>query len=273
MTTKIVSRKNLSESLYKLEIKPSGTFNTFNPGQYVILRTTNGAAITLPIVKADASRETLTVIAPSIPEKLSALLNPCPTHVELELEGPFGEPFRIEHFGTVLCVVNPESMIPLYPVLAALRAAGNHITCLLAGTADDDQFLENELRNNSDVFICTSNQDSRRAQQVLGQTLGGRKYDQIYVLGSAKTIRETCTIYTATATQVQAMLYLNEQNQQGQHGIFRVTICANTRAVCVDGYNFNAYYISFEELVKRFENESNKVLHTLCVSEKTNVPV
>lgn len=273
MTSKIVSRKKISEHSYTLEIKPSGAFNTFNPGQYIILRTTNGDTITLPIVKADASRETLTVIAPSVPEKLSALLNPCPIHIELELEGPFGEPFRIEHFGTVLCVVSPESMIPLYPVLVALRAAGNHITCLLSGTAGDDQFLENELRSLSDVFVCTTNQDSRHAQQVLGQTLGSRKYDQIFVLGSAKTIRETCTIYTATATQVQAMLYLNEQNQQGQHGIFRVSICANTRAVCVDGYNFNAYYMSFEELVKRFESENNKALHTFHVSEKTNVPV
>jgi len=273
MTSKIVSRKNLSEQLYKLEIKPSGTFNTFNPGQYVILRTTNGAAITLPIVKTDVSRETLTVIAPSIPEKLSALLNPCPTHIELELEGPFGEPFRIEKFGSVLCVANQESLIPLYPVLVALRAAGNQVTCLLTETASDDLFLENELRNISDNFISNTENTPRRASQLMEQTLRRQKYDQVLAIGSAKTIREICTVCTTTSTPVQAMLYLNEQNLKGRHGIFRVSICANTRALCVDGYNFNAYYMSFEELVKRFGNENNEVPRTFNVSGKTNVPV
>lgn len=273
MISKIVSRKALSEQLYKLEIKPSGTFNTFKSGQYVILRTTDGAAITLPIVKTDAGRETLTVIATSISEKLAELLNPCLSHIELELEGPFGQPFQIEKFGTVLCVANRESMIPLYPVLAALKAAGNHITCLLTGAVSDDQVLENELRNNSDDFISSADNTLRRSSQLLEQTLGSRKYNQVFTIGSVKTIRETCTVCKATSTPVQAMLYLNEQSQIGLHGIFRVSICANTRALCVDGHNFNAYYNSFEELRKRFGNENNEPLRTFNLLSKISVPV
>jgi len=272
MTSKIVSRKNLSDQLYKLEIKASGAFSTFKPGQYVILRTTTSAAITLPIVKTNTTRETLTVIAPSIPEKLSALLNPCPTHIELELEGPFGEPFRIEKFGSVLCVANQESIIPLYPVIVALRAAGNQVTCLLTETSGD-QFLENELRNISENFISNTENTPRRASQLMEQSLRRQKYDQVFAIGSAKTIREICTICTTTSTPVQAMLYLNEQNQEGRHGIFRVSICENTRSLCVDGYNFNAYYASFEELVKRFGNEEKEASGTRNVSGKTNVPV
>lgn len=272
--SKIVSRKNLSEQLYKLEIRPSGSYQDFRPGQYVILRTIpDRAAITLPIVKTDPGRETLTLIAPGISENLTALLNPCPSHIEFELEGPFGQPFQIEKFGAVLCIANLESIIPLYPVLMGLRAAGNNITCLLTGTDSEHAFLENELRNIADEFIINTDTAPRRISQLLEQTLRRQKYDQVLAIGSAKTIRDTCMVCTTTGTQVQAMLYLHDQNQKGQHGIFRVNICGNTRAVCVDGYNFNAYYTCFEELVKRFGNENSVTTRTFNVAEKANVPV
>ena len=184
------------------------------------------------------------------------------------MEGPFGQPFQIEKFGAVLCIANQESLISLYPVLAALRAAGNQTTCLLTGTGGDNLILENEIRNLSDHFINTDG-NPRRSSQMFEQTLRAQKYDQVFAIGSAKTIRETLTICTATGTTAQAMLFLNEKTQKGLHGIFRVSICGNTRALCVDGYNFNAHYTSFEEMVKRFGSENYEVF----VSNKVNTPV
>jgi NAD(P)H-flavin reductase len=269
MICKIITRKTLSENLYKLEIKPSGMFFTPKPGQYIILRVQpDGTAITLPVIKSDSGRETLTVLATYIPETLTVLVNPCLTGIQIEIEGPFGQPFQIEKFGAVLCVVNQESMISLYPVLAALRTAGNQITCLLTGPSGDNQILENEIRNLSDHFINTEG-NPRRSSQILEQTLRAQKYDQVFAIGSAKTIRETCTVCTSTSTVAQVMLFLNEKTQKGLHGIYRVSICGNTRALCVDGYNFNAYFTSFEEMVKRFGNENSEVQ----VSNKVVTPV
>ena len=269
MICKIINRKTLSGNLFKLEIKPSGAFVAPLPGQYIVLRIQpDGGAITLPVVKADSGRETLTVLTTFIPETLSVLVNPCLTGIQIEMEGPFGQPFQIEKFGTVLCVVNQESMISLYPVLAALRAVGNQITCMLTGTGGDVQILEYEIRNLSDHFIITEG-NPRRSSQILEQTLRTQKYDQVFAIGSAKTIRETFTVCTATGTTAQFMLYLNEKTQKGQHGIYRVSICGNTRALCVDGYNFNAYYTSFEEIVKRFGSENSEA----HVMNKVNTPV
>jgi len=269
MICKIITRKTLSDNLYKLEIKPSGTFVIPKPGKYIILRVLpDGVAITLPVIKTDSGRETLTVLASSIPETLTALVNPCLSGIQIEMEGPFGQPFQIEKFGAVLCVVNQESMISIYPVLAALRAAGNLITCLLTGTSGDDKILENEIRNLSDNFINTEG-NPRQSSQVLEQTLRAQKYDQVFAIGSAKTIRETFTVCTATGTEAQSMLCLKEKTQKGLHGIYRVSICGNTRALCVDGYNFNAYYTSFDEMVKRFGCEHSEA----HVMNKVNTPV
>lgn len=252
MSVKIILRKKLSDQLFKIEIKPSGTFIPAAPGQYVILRMQpGGEAITLPVVKTDWSRETLTVIVSAVSEKISPLLNPCHSDIQIDMEGPYGQAFTTENFGSVLCVANFDNLIPLYPVLAALKAAGNQMTCLLAGTPDNDPFLENEIRLLANNWI-NNDGNPRRTTQLIEQTLRTQKYDQVFVIGPATTIRETCTVCTATKNPVQAMLFLNEKNQLGQHGIYRVSVCGNARALCVDGYNFNAYYASFEEMVKRF---------------------
>jgi NAD(P)H-flavin reductase len=261
MLIKIILRKTLSEHLFKLEIKPSGTFNPIKAGQYIILRVMpGGSAVTVPVIKTDPTRGTLTVIVSSASESLSALLNPCLSGIQFEMEGPFGQPFGIENFGAVLCVASFDCMVPLYPVLAALRIAGNHISCLLTGVAGNNQVIESEIRTLSDNWIA-GDENQRRLSQILEQTLRAQKFDQVFVVGPAKTVRETCTICTATRTPVQAMLFLNEKNQGGQHGIFRVSVCGNTRALCVDGYNFNAYYTTYEEMVKRFgcEAPANKI--------------
>lgn len=269
MTIKIISKKNLSDQLLKLEIKQSGGFGPIKPGQYILLQfLTEDAAITLPVIKTDPGRETITLLTTSVSDKINALLNPCVTGVQIALEGPFGQPFQIENFGTVLCIANFQSVVALYPVLTALKAAGNHTTCHLTGTSVGDSVLESEISNLSDSWI-NSDENPRRASQILEQTLRTQKYDQVIAIGPAKTIREACTVATATKTPIQAMLYLNEKNQNGQHGIFRVSVCGNTRALCVDGYNFNAYYTSYEEMLKRFGCE----LAEIETMSKINIPV
>jgi hypothetical protein len=153
--------------------------------------------------------------------------------------------------------------------MSALQTAGNQIACMLTGTAGDGQILQSEIQNISDDYMCSSDGNLRHSFQVLEKCLKSRKYDQVFVVGSAKTVRETCIVCSATDTPFQAMLFLNEMAQNGLHGVFRVNICKNTRGLCVDGHNFNAYFANFEDMVKRFGRKDVEC----SVSDKVNVPV
>jgi len=259
MITKIISRKNISEHLNKLDIKISGIFPTDGPGQYVILHSISSkASITVPVLKNDPSRETLTMLIPTNEELAAEFLQATETANQLELEGPFGQPFQIENFGSVLCVASYDCMIPLLPVISALRTAGNKITCLLTQNPGTNPLLESEIRKNTDKWIETD-ENPRRSTQLLEQTIRAQKFDQVFAIGHTRTIRETSTICTATRTSVQLMLYLGEQNLQGKHGIFKVSVCGKTHSVCVDGYNFNAHYVSFDDVAKRFGSEASTI--------------
>jgi len=187
---------------------------------------------------------------------------------QVEMEGPFGQPFRIENFGSVLCIASYDCMIPLLPVISTLRAAGNKITCLLTQNPGTNQQPEREIRKNSDHWIATD-ENQRRSAQLLEQTIRTQKFDQVIAIGQTRTIRETSTICTATRTPVQLMLYLRERNLQGKHGIFRVSVCGKTHSVCVDGYNFNAHYVSFDDVAKRFGSEAS----ALKTADRSTIPV
>lgn len=253
MISQIVTRKSLSEQLVKLEIKAPAIGNQPQPGQYLILRMNPGEkGITLPVVKVDLNRGTLTVIASTLPERFALLLDSSLPGTPVDLAGPFGQAFLIEKQGSVLCVSDQEGLIPMYPVLSALRAAGNHVTTILTETSGIEPVIENEIRNVSDDFIA----GGPSARQTLERSLITRKVNQVFVVGSAQTIGETCSACRAGNVPVQAMLFLNEQNQLGLHGIFRISICGSSRSICVDGHNFNAYYSDFDELVRRFGNNS-----------------
>lgn len=269
MITKIITQKNLSEQLIKLEIKTSGDFAIFGPGQYIILHSlSEKTSITLPILKFEPSRETLTALIPANTEKTTPFLISIASENQIELEGPFGQPFRIENFGSVLCIASYNCMIPLLPVISALRSAGNKITCLLTQNPGTNPLLESEIRKHTDSWIETD-ENPRRSAQLLEQALRAQKFDQVIAVGHTKTIRETSTICTATRTPVQSMLYLREQNLQGKHGIYKVSVCGKTHSVCVDGYNFNAHYVSFEGLAKRFGCEATEIRTT----ETSKIPM
>ena len=251
MISQIVARKNLSEQQIKLEIRIPEAGIRPQPGQYMILRMNAGeAGITLPVVSVDSSRETLTVIASSLPERFAGLLNPCVFGNQVDLAGPYGQAFRIEKYDSVLCVLDRECLIPAYSVLSALRKAGNQVTTLLTEPAGAESVVENEIRNLSDDLIT----GTHSIRQTIERIRINRKINQVIVIGSAPTIRDTWSAFRSGHELVQAILFLNDQNQKGLHGIFRVSVCGSSRSICVDGPNFNAYYADFEELIRRFDN-------------------
>lgn len=259
MISKIITRKKLSDQLIKLEISTSETFGQTNPGQYIILRNlSDQTSVALPIFKNEPTRETLTLLAFADATETLDLLNSFQEGHSVELEGPLGQPFRMKEFGSVLCIANYESIIPLLPVVQSLRMAGNKITCILTQNPGTNPIIESEIRKNADHWVATG-ENQRHPTQLMEQTLRVSRFDQVIAIGNTKTIRETSIICTSTRTPVQSMLFLNKLNYQGKAGIFMVNVCCKSHAICVDGHNFNAHYLHFEDIAKRFECHSTGV--------------
>lgn len=189
------------------------------------------------------------------------------------VEGPYTMPVSIDYWGYVLCIADEKSMPFLLSLMASLRKKGNRIIAVVLSSGDDELFLKQETETLADEwYTINSRQDSFQQQtmkQTLARILGTHSIGQVIVTGSARNIRDTFSITISYPVEVQAVL-LCSSSSPNTHGIFKVAAGAGIRPVCVDGYNFNAYYSSFEEMVRRFE-ETERTNNDRKTSEKKEI--
>ncbi len=263
---KIIAKRSLSEDLVKFEIRTSVARREIKTGQYIILTTEKyKPGIPVAVLKTDSEKETLTVIIHGTDDNSRQLAGLLTGNTLFSIEGPFGYPAKIENFGSVLCLARGSGIVPLLPVLRSLHEAGNHITTILSAETKIGIILENEIQTVSDEMITITDDGSYGEKgsvcQVMGKALGICKMNQVFSIGSAVTIKVSCAHSIKHDIPNQAFIYLKTSDKNPGHGIFRVSLCGAARAVCVDGFNFNAYYPHFEELIKRFGDEEFKLSH------------
>lgn len=274
---KIIAKKYVSENLVKLEIKTSIATSEIKTGQYLIFRIEEtGPRIPLSVSKMDSEKETITVfvhITDVCTRKLANLNVGSPL---FGIDGPFGYPMKMENFGTVLCVCRGLGIVPILPVLTSLRASGNRVVTIMSAQSREGIILEPEIRAVSDdVLVLTEDGswgDKGTICQEMRKMLTYSNIKHVFVIGSAKTIKESCSLTRKYNIPTQAILYSGKADESGLNGVFRISVCCSGKSVCVDGDNFNAYYNDFEELVKRFdcsdveENQCMTVSHEEIIS-------
>ena len=275
---RIIARKIVSENIVQFEISTSIPVNGILPGQYIILRMDqNETGFALPVIRTNVEKETITLMV-SVTDDLTAQLASLRTgSTHFELKGPFGYGAHIENFGTVLCIGRGSGILLLLPVLKALRAAGNQVIAILSASSKEGIFLQNEISAVSDEVITITDDGTCGEKgsicQVAGQALKNNRIQHVFVIGSAKTIKQTCSLTTKYNIQTQAVLYMGNPIKNGSHGIFRVSNCGNVRSVCVDGYNFNGWYPNFDEMIKRFAEVDPQLQDKVNILNQTTVPV
>jgi NAD(P)H-flavin reductase len=248
------------------------------PGQYIELRTEKGCAeIILPVMKADKERGTITLAVQATNDSTMQLANLNIGNEIFEITGPYGKQLKIENYGSVLSIGRGQGIAFLYPILASLRAAGNRIFTVLSARTKNQIVFEPEIRAISDEVIIMTDDGSYGEKDPLchlaGKAIRNNRFDQVYTIGCAKTVKETFAMAQKYNIPTQAILYLGKSGEQKLNGIFNVNICGSAKSVCVDGLNFNAYYSNFEEMTKRFGNEYLESVCTSDVSNKVNLPV
>lgn len=274
---KIIAKKSISANVLKIEIRTSIAATDIKPGRYILLIVEEDKpGIPAAVVKFDAGKETITVLV-FVADKYSKRLAELNSGSEIfGINGPLGYPLSIENFGTVLCVSRGPGAVMLLPALASLQSKGNRIITILSARNLESILLENEIKAISDeIILITDSEDSGEKGtvcQAITQTLRTNKIDQVFVIGSATVIKNTCVHAFSHNIPTQAILYINKSTIKTGHGIYKVSVSGTSRAVCVDGYDFNAWYPNLEEIIKRFGREEEIPCKTTLMNEVTIPP-
>ena len=129
---RIVEKQELSENVVRMVLEAPAIAKKRRAGQFIILKMgEEGERIPLTIVDSDAEAGTITIIFQVVGKSTAALAGMKAGDAISDLQGPLGNPTEIENFGRVVCIGGGVGVGVVYPLAAALKKAGNHVTSII----------------------------------------------------------------------------------------------------------------------------------------------
>ncbi len=260
---KIVEKQRLSELVFKFIVEAPMIAKSRKPGNFVILRIgAKGERIPLTIVDSDIEKGTITLIVQNVGAssgKLCALeTGDCIT----DLVGPLGKATHIHKPGTILAMGGGVGIAPLYPIVEAFKKAGNRVITVLAARNKDLLILEKEMREYSDEVIIMTDDGSYGRKGLITdgaeEVIKREKVDECVAIGPAIMMKFAALLTKKYNIPTQVSLNTIMVDGTGMCGACRVTVNGETKFTCVDGPEFNAHQIDFDEMLQRLRAYKNE---------------
>lgn len=253
---KIISKEHFSENVVKLEVYAPDIAKSRKAGHFVIVKLgKKGERIPLTIAGADVEKGTITLVI-QIVGVTSAKIVALNVGDEItDVVGPLGEATHIEKVGTVLCAGGGVGTAPLLPIVEALKKAGNKVITVLAARNKELIILEDEIKKYSDEVIVMTDDGSYGKKGLVTEgmedAIAREKIDLSVVIGPA--IMMKFAALTTKKHNIKTLASLNTimVDGTGMCGACRITVGGETKFVCVDGPEFDAHKIDFDEMITR----------------------
>ena len=251
----VIEREQLSPNVVRLVVEAPRIAKVRRPGQFVIVRRGPGAErIPLTIADNDAEAGTITLVIQAIGASTTDLTNLQVGDEIQDVAGPLGAETHILASGHAVCVGGGVGTAVILPIVRALSKQGVHVTSVIGGRSKDWVILEPELRACGDVVVCTDDGSYGRhgfVTQALKDLLDAGGVDAVYAIGPVpmmKAVSDMTLPYgVATTVSLNAIMV----DGTGMCGGCRVTIGGETKYACVDGPEFDAHKVNFQELADR----------------------
>ena len=255
---KIVSKKQYSERVFELVVEAPEIAVSRKAGHFVIVRVDEkGERIPLTISDSDPLKGTITLVIQAIGESTRHICSLEPGDSLHDVVGPLGKATHIEKFGTVVCCGGGVGIAPLLPIIRAMKAAGNRVISILAGRSKELIILEDKVAASSDETIVMTDDGSYGRKGLVTEGLKSvierEKVDLVVAIGPA-VMMKFCEKLTAQY-DIPTVCSLNTimVDGTGMCGACRVTVGGKMKFVCVDGPEFDAHQVDFDEMIRRLK--------------------
>ena len=260
---KIISKKQLSDNVFRIEVEAPLIAQERKAGQFVILMVeeTFGERIPLTIADADRSRGTITLIYQTVGATTMKLSKLGVGDSVAAILGPLGRPTSIrgengEKPGRVVCVGGGIGVAPRHPIAQALEAAGNEVTIIMGARNESLFVMKDEMRAiaGDRLILVTDDGSSGRKGLVtdpLKELCEAGAVDEVIAIGPP-IMMKFCAL-TTKPFNVPTIVSLNTImiDGTGMCGGCRITVGGETKFVCVDGPEFDAHQVDWDLMLKR----------------------
>ncbi|MDP8233329.1 MAG: sulfide/dihydroorotate dehydrogenase-like FAD/NAD-binding protein [Candidatus Saelkia tenebricola] len=243
-----------------------------NPGQFVVVMVKEeGERIPLTVVDEDLEKGSITLIFQEIGFSTKLLGEFGVGDTLYAILGPLGHATEIKNYGKVILVGGGVGIAEIYPVAGGLKEAGNNITAVIGARTKDFLFLENELQKaSSQLLIATDDGSYGRCgftTQILEELLSQDKYDFVYAVGPIPMMKRAALITKNFGIKTMVSLNALMVDATGMCGCCRVSVGDEVKFACIDGPEFDAHIVDWDELGRRNSVYIDKERH-ICNLDK-----
>lgn len=254
---RIVDKQALASTITKYIIEAPFIARKRKAGNFVIVRVMEGGErIPLTIVDSNPAAGTITLIVQAIGKTTKLLATKQKGEFLKDVLGPLGTPTPIENHGTVACVGGGVGTAELLPIARALQAAGNTIYSIIGGRTKELAILEEDMRTCSkEVFVTTDDGSYKRRGLVTDQLKdlldGGFGISAVYAIGPLPMMKAVATLTKQYGVHTLVSLNAIMVDGTGMCGGCRVSVGGEMKFACVDGPEFDAHKVDFDEMMMR----------------------
>ena len=257
--SRIIEKEYFSEAVVRLVVEAPHIAKSRKAGHFVIVKTgEKGERIPLTIAAADVDKGTITLIIQKVGVTSTRI---CELEVGDEITdvvGPLGKATHIENVGTVLASGGGVGVAPLLPIVEALKQAGNRVITVLAAREKDLIILEEQMRQHSDEVIIMTDDGSYGKQGLITngmeEVILREKVDLAVTVGPAIMMKFATLLTGKYNIPTVASLNTLMVDGTGMCGACRVSVGGQTKFVCVDGPEFDAHEVDFDEMLLRLDS-------------------
>ncbi|MBQ7854164.1 MAG: sulfide/dihydroorotate dehydrogenase-like FAD/NAD-binding protein [Muribaculaceae bacterium] len=256
---KIVEKEHFSEKVVKFVVEAPLIARSRRPGHFVIVRTgEHGERIPLTIADADIEKGTITLVVQAVGDSSSKICALNAGDYLTDVVGPLGQATHIANVGTVVCCGGGVGVAPLLPIIKAMKQAGNRVISVLAARTKDLIILEDQVREFSDEVIIMTDDGSYGTKGLvtngIESVIQRETVNQVVTIGPAIMMKFVALLTQKYEIPTVCSLNTIMVDGTGMCGACRITVDGKTKFVCIDGPEFDAHKVNFDEMLMRLRS-------------------
>jgi ferredoxin/flavodoxin---NADP+ reductase len=276
---KILSKKTIADisgtTITELKIHAPLIAAKARPGQFIVVMVKEeGERIPLTVVDKDTVSGSITLIVQEIGFSTKLLGKLEAGDSVYAIAGPMGHASDIRNYGRVILIGGGVGIAELYPIARDMKGAGNYVTAILGARTKELLILEDKIKGVSDNIYTATDDGSYGTKgfvtdilkDLLSRSSDINSYSLVYAVGPIPMMKLVSDITAKFSLKTIVSLNALMVDATGMCGGCRVKVAGQVKFSCVDGPEFYADQVDWQELLKRTKTYSEKENHICKLS-------
>ena len=260
----ILEKRLLAENIYLMKVEAPRVAHAALPGQFVIVRADAlGERIPLTIADYDTEEGSVTIVIQTLGVSTRKICQLEAGEALADFAGPLGrpsefvhEPLEVLRSRRYIFIGGGVGTAPVYPQVKWLSERGVEVDVIIGAKNKDMLIYTEEMARVATHLYITTDDGSAGSKGLVTAQLeeliaAGNSYDECVAIGPMIMMKFVALTTKKYALKTTVSLNALMVDGTGMCGACRVTVAGKTRFTCVEGPEFDAHEVDFDEAMRR----------------------